>query len=284
MELRYETTEADTFYRAYLGDALNMDEVVSDDQVDLVVTSPPYNIGKEYEEVMEINDYLGFMRQWMQNAERKLSEDGSFWLNIGFRKESDGRQYVPWEYDIYPIIRDEMNISLVQQVVWHYKAGVNCRHRFSPRKETWLYCVSDLDNYTFNLDDVRVPAKYPNQKKDGELKVNPNGKNPGDVWDIPKVTSGKGRASPERTDHPAQYPEEVIERVIKTSTDPGDVILDPFLGSGTTAKVARDLGRSCIGIELDDEYIDEIIQNRVFKDYEPPEGEDDAQMSLDEIS
>lgn len=284
MELRYETTEADTFYRAYLGDALNMDEVVSDDQVDLVVTSPPYNIGKEYEEVMEVNDYLDFMRQWMQNAERKLSEDGSFWLNIGFRKESDGRQYVPWEYDIYPIIRDEMNISLVQQVVWHYKAGVNCRHRFSPRKETWLYCVSDLDNYTFNLDDVRVPAKYPNQKKDGELKVNPNGKNPGDVWDIPKVTSGKGRASPERTDHPAQYPEEVIERVIKTSTDPGDVILDPFLGSGTTAKVARDLGRSCIGIELDDEYMDEIIQNRVFKDYEPPEGEDDAQMSLDEIS
>jgi len=284
MELRYETTDDETFCRAYLGDALHMDEILSDNQVDLIVTSPPYNIGKEYEKVMDLKDYLDFMRQWMQNAEKKLAEDGSFWLNIGFRKQSDGRQYVPWEYDIYPIIRDEMDISLVQQVIWHYKAGVNCRHRFSPRKETWLYCVSDLDDYTFNLDDVRIPAKYPNQKKNGELKVNPNGKNPGDVWDIPKVTSGKGRASPERTDHPAQYPEDVIERIIKTSTDVGDVVLDPFLGSGTTAKVARDLGRSCIGIELDEEYIDEIVRGRVFEDYELPEGEDEEQMSLDEIS
>jgi len=284
MELKYQATEDETFYRAYLGDALNMDEIISDNQIDLVVTSPPYNIGKEYEEVMALNDYLDFMSQWMLKTEDKLAEDGSFWLNIGFRKESDGRQYVPWEYDIYPIIRDEMGISLVQQVIWHYKAGVNCRHRFSPRKETWLYCVSDLDNYTFNLDDVRVPAKYPNQKKNGELKVNPKGKNPGDVWDIPKVTSGKGRASPERTDHPAQYPEDVIERIIKASSDPGDVILDPFLGSGTTAKVARDLGRSCIGIELDENYIDEIVNPRVFKKYDPPKGEGDEQMSLDELS
>ena len=177
-----------------------------------------------------------------------------------------------------------MDISFVQQVIWHYKAGVNCRYRFSPRKETWLYCVSDLDDYTFNLDDVRVPAKYPNQKKDGELKVNPKGKNPGDVWDIPKVTSGKGRASPERTEHPAQYPEEVIERVIKTSSDPGDVIFDPFLGSGTTMKVARDLNRSCIGIELDEEYIDDIIQERVFEDYSSPVDTSDEQMSLDDLA
>jgi len=282
--MKYETTEDETFYRAYLGDALNIDEVISDNQIDLVVTSPPYNIGKEYEEVKALDDYLDFMRQWMLKAEEKLAEDGSFWLNIGFRKESDGRQYVPWEYDIYPLIRDELDISFVQQVIWHYKAGVNCRHRFSPRKETWLYCVSDLDNYTFNLDDVRVPAKYPNQKKDGELKVNPKGKNPGDVWDIPKVTSGTGRASPERTEHPAQYPEDVIERIIKASSDRGDVILDPFLGSGTTAKVARDLGRSCIGIELDENYMDEIIKTRVFDEYEPPTQEDGEQMSLDDLS
>lgn len=284
MELKYEAEDGDTFYRAYLGDALNMDEVVEDNEIDLVVTSPPYNIGKEYEEVMELDDYLDFMRQWMRRTEQKLTKGGSFWLNIGFRKESDGRQYVPWEYDIYPIIRDKLGISLIQQVIWHYKAGVNCRNRFSPKKETWLYCVSDLDDYTFNLDDVRVPAKYPNQKKDGELKVNPKGKNPGDVWDIPKVTSGKGRASPERTDHPAQYPEDVIERIIKVSSDPGDVILDPFLGSGTTAKVARDLGRSCIGFELDEDYMDNIIQSRVFTGYEPPEDEDSGQMSLDDLT
>jgi len=284
MELRYETEDDDLFYRAYLGDSLSMEDVVEENSVDLVVTSPPYNIGKEYEEVVAANDYLDFMQQWMEKAETCLSVDGSFWLNIGFRKESDGRQYIPWEYEVFPIIRDELDISLVQQVIWHYKAGVNCRHRFSPRKETWLYCVADLDDYTFNLDDVRVPAKYPNQKKDGELKVNPKGKNPGDVWDIPKVTSGKNRASPERTDHPAQYPEDVIERIIKASSDPGDVVFDPFLGSGTTMKVARDLGRSCIGIELDEEYMDEIIQERVFTEYTPPVEDDSGQMSLDELT
>ena len=284
MKLKCEAEDGDLFYRAYHGDALNMNEILKSESIDLVVTSPPYNIGKEYEEVIHLDDYLDFMQQWMSKAERTLTTDGSFWLNIGFRKESDGRQYVPWEYEVYPVIRDEMNISLVQQVIWHYKAGVNCRHRFSPRKETWLYCVADLDDYIFNLDKVRVPAKYPNQKKDGELKVNPKGKNPGDVWDIPKVTSGKGRASPERTEHPAQYPEDVIERIIKASSNPGDVVLDPYLGSGTTMKVARDLGRSCIGIELEKEYLDDIVQERVFRDYSPPADEDGGQMSLDELS
>jgi adenine-specific DNA-methyltransferase len=284
MELKYHAEEDDLFYRAYLGDALDMNEIIDKGSIDLVVTSPPYNIGKEYEEVTDLDDYLDFMHQWMAQAETRLTDDGSFWLNIGFRKESDGRQYVPWEYEIYPIIKEDLDISLVQQVIWHYKAGVNCRHRFSPRKETWLYCVADLDDYTFNLDDVRVPAKYPNQKKDGELKVNPKGKNPGDVWDIPKVTSGKGRAPPERTDHPAQYPEDVVERIIKVSTNPGDVIFDPFLGSGTTMKVARDLGRSCIGVEIQEEYMDDIIQERVFTDYSAPTDAADGQMSLDELS
>lgn len=284
MKLRYSTEDDGLFYQAYQGDSLNLEDVVDEDSVDLVVTSPPYNIGKEYEEVMKLDNYLEFMQMWMEKAEGAIKDDGSFWLNIGFRKESDGRQYVPWEYEVYPIIRDKMELSLVQQVIWHYKAGVNCKHRFSPRKETWLYCVADLNDYTFNLDDVRVPAKYPNQKKNGELKVNPKGKNPGDVWDIPKVTSGKGRASPERTDHPAQYPEEVIERIIEVSSNPGDVVLDPFLGSGTTMKVARDLGRSCIGIELDSEYLDKIVQERVFTGYTPPSNADEGQMSLDDLS
>lgn len=284
MELKYEVEDGDEFYRAYLGDALDMKEVVPRGGADLVVTSPPYNIGKEYESVKDSDVYLEFMQSWMSASETRLADDGSFWLNIGFRKEGDGKQYIPWEYELYPVIRDDMNISLVQQVIWHYKAGVNCRHRFSPRKETWLYCVADLDSYTFNLDAVRVPAKYPNQTKNGELKVNPKGKNPGDVWDIPKVTSGTGRASPERTEHPAQYPEEVIKRIIKVSSDPGDVVFDPFLGSGTTMKVARDLGRSCIGIEIDEEYMKDIVHKRVFKNYEPPANGSSDQMSLDDLT
>jgi len=284
MELSYEAYDENTFYKAYLGDCLNLGEIVEQNEIDLVVTSPPYNIGKEYENIMESEDYLDFMQRWMSLAVDALSQDGSFWVNIGFRKKSEGRRYVPWEYDVYPLIRDELNIELIQQVIWHYKAGVNCKNRFSPKKETWLYCVPDIDNYTFNLDDVRVPAKYPNQKKDGELKVNPKGKNPGDVWDIPKVTSGKGRASPERTDHPAQFPKDVIERIIKVSSDPGDVVLDPFLGSGTAMKVARDLRRSCIGIEMNSGYMDDIIRERVFENYTHPDNEDSGQMSLEDLS
>jgi adenine-specific DNA-methyltransferase len=286
MELEYNTHEDGCFYKVYEGDCLNMEEVVDSNEVDLVVTSPPYNIGKEYEDVVDTEEYLNFTEEWTSLVNEVTKEDGSFWLNIGFRKESDGYQYIPWEYEIYPLIKEHTSFSLVQQVIWHYKAGVNCRNRFSPRKETWLYYVNDLDNYTFNLDDVRVPHKYPNQSKNGELKVNPKGKNPGDVWDIKKVTSGSGRSADERTNHPAQYPEEVIERIIKVSSNEGDVILDPFLGSGTTMKVARDLNRSCIGIELEPEYIHDIVYERVFAEYEPPEEEDSEpeQVGLDDVN
>ena len=121
----------------------------------------------------------------------------------------------------------------MQEVVWNYGAGVACRNSFSPRNEKFLWYVKSEKRYTFNLDDVRDPdVKYPNQKKEGKLRCNPNGKNPSDVWTIPKVTSGEKRASSERTLHPAQFPSAVIERVVLASSDPGDLILDPFMGWG----------------------------------------------------
>ena len=107
------------------------------------------------------------------------------------------------------------------------------------------------------MDEIRDPdVKYPNQKKNGKLKCNPLGKNPSDVWSIPKVTSGRNRSSKERTPHPAQFPSAVIDRVVKASSNPGDLVLDPFLGSGTTALVARGLGRLAVGFELRSDYLD----------------------------
>lgn len=254
------------FYEVYNRDFLLADEI-KPSSVDLVVTSPPYNIGKEYEKIMEFDEYLEFTKGWITKVSHFLKPTGVFWLNVGFFKAARGRQYIPWPYHIFHVIEEIGGLELVQEIVWHYGAGVNCMDRFSPRNEKWLFYVKDISKYTFNLDDVRVPHKYPHQYKNGKLKVNPKGKNPGDVWLIKKVTSGTDRSSPERTPHPAQFPEDVVRRIINVCSNPRDVILDPFLGSGTTMKVSRDLGRSCIGYEIESSYIDDIIKRRVFDEY-----------------
>ena len=146
---------------------------------------------------------------------------------------------------------------MVQEIVWHYGAGVAGRKFFSPRNEKFLWYVKNKDNYTFDLDDVRDPnVKYPNQKKHGKIKVNVNGKNPTDVWNFPKVTSGKNRASKERTPHPAQFPAAVIERIVKAASNPHEILLDPFMGSGTTAVVGIDLQRPVVGFEIRKDYCD----------------------------
>jgi len=264
--LHYRDQKSNLFYEVYLKDCRDMAEVKSG-TVDLVVTSPPFNIGKEYEENFSFEEYLDFTRTWVAEVVRVLKPNGSFWLDIGFFKASQDKQYIPWSYYLYHLIKEIGGLYFVQEIVWAYGAGVHCKRKFSPRKETWMFYVKDLDNYKFNLDAVRVPSKYPRQFKNGRLKVNPKGKNPGDVWFVPKVTSGKNRSSPERTFHPAQFPEAVIRRIVKVSTDPGDVVLDPFLGSGTTMKVARDLSRSCIGYEIEQRYVDGIVRKRVFDRY-----------------
>ena len=254
------------FYKVYWKDFLNANEVKKG-TIDLVITSPNYNIGKEYEDNLTFQEYLEFSKEWITIIKDLLKPNGTFWFNIGFFKQSKGAQYIPWAYYIYHIINEIGGLHLIQEVIWHYGAGVNCKNKFSPRNEKWLFYVKNLKKYTFNLDEIRVPHKYPHQYKNGNLKVNPLGKNPGDVWAIPKVTSGENRASPERTSHPAQFPEAIVERLMKVSSNPSDIVLDPFLGSGTTMKVARDLGRSCIGYEKKKEYLEDIVKDRVFHKY-----------------
>ena len=123
--------------------------------------------------------------------------------------------------------------------------------------------MKNQDKYTFNLDEVREPnVKYPNQKKNGKIKVNLKGKNPTDVWQFPKVTSGKNRASKERTPHTAQFPVAVVDRIIKSASNLNEVVLDPFMGSGTTAIVALGLQRQVIGFENRADYC-EIVATRI---------------------
>lgn len=241
----------------YLGDCTDYMSRIFGSPIDLTITSPPYNIGKEYEQNLPLAEYVAWCGKWMSQVHAVTESDGSFWLNLGYVPiESQGRA-VPLPY----LLWDQSPFFLQQEVVWQYGAGVAARRAFSPRNEKFLWYVKNPANYHFDLDSVRDPdVKYPNQKKNGKLRCNPLGKNPGDVWSVAKVTSGSGRASPERTAHPAQYPEAVIERVVKASSEPGDVVLDPFLGSGTTAVVARSLGRKCIGFELRADYLETAIK------------------------
>jgi adenine-specific DNA-methyltransferase len=235
----------------YHSDCLTGLQQLEPDLLDLTVTSPPYNIGKEYESPMPLADYLGWCELWMREIHRLTKYDGAFWLNLGYLEIPEKAKAIPIPY----LLWDRSPFYLIQEVVWNYGAGVSTKRMFAPRNEKFLWYVRSPEDYQFNLDAVRDPnVKYPNQKKNGKLKCNPLGKNPTDVWEIAKVTSGENRASKERTPHPAQFPLALIDRIIKACSDDGDVICDPFMGSGTTAVAALQNGRQVVGFEIREDY------------------------------
>jgi len=243
----------------YCQDCLKGMQKLPDNLVNLTVTSPPYNIGKEYESFITTEDYIGWCSKWMQEIYRITAENGAFWLNVGYFEVKNKGLAVPISY----LLWDKSEFYLLQELVWNYAAGVACKSRFSPRNEKLLWYIKNQQHYTFNLDEVRDPnVKYPNQKKNGKLKCNPLGKNPTDVWQIAKVTSGANRSSKERTAHPAQFPTAMIERVIKSSSNWGELVIDPFMGSGSTAIAALENGRHVIGFEVEEKYI-QIARQRI---------------------
>src|SRR6185437_561349 len=243
----------------YHGDCVELLDRLPEGKIDLTVTSPPYNIGKEYESLRTFESYVSWCEKWMRQIFIATKPFGAFWLNAGYFEVPDKGLAVPIVYYLW----DKSPFYLIQEIVWNYGAGVACRNRLSPRNEKLLWYVKGQAGYTFNLDDIRDPdVKYPNQKKNGKLKCNPLGKNPSDVWQIAKVTSGSNRASPERTAHPAQSPVDLISRAVLASSNPGAIVLDPFMGSGSTAEVALRTGRRAIGFETDERYL-ELSVNRL---------------------
>lgn len=217
----------------------------------LTITSPPYNIGKSYEQVSSLDEYVMWSQRWFASVRSVSMTDASFWLNVGYLPVERKGRAVPIAY----LLWDKTGFFLVQEVVWNYGAGVTSKRAFSPRNEKWLFYVVDENHYTFNLDDVRDPnVKYPNQRKNGKFRCNPLGKNPTDVWQFPKVTSGANRSSRERTPHPAQFPLGVVERIVRVCSNGGEVILDPFSGSGSTGIAAVGSGRVYIGFEKRADY------------------------------
>lgn len=243
----------------YKMDCTEFMESLNSNIIDLTITSPPYNIGKEYEKTVKNEDYLEWCEKWLNQIYQSTSQFGSFWLNLGYFEIPEKGKCVPISY----LLWDKSPFYFLQEIVWSYGAGVATKKYYSPRNEKYLWYVKNPNRYIFNLDDVRDKnVKYPNQKKNGKLKCNPLGKNPSNVWNIPKVTSGRNRSSAERVDHPAQFPIAILDRIIKASSNRDDLIFDPFIGSGSVAVSAIQNDRMVVGCEINEKYL-EIAKDRI---------------------
>lgn len=241
------------------GDCLDLLPQIPDEFVKLVVTSPPYNLGKPYEDRLNLNDYLNQQRRVIEECLRVLDDRGSICWQVG--NYVDNSEIIPLDVVLYPIFAS-LGLHLRNRIVWHFGHGLHASKRFSGRYEVILWFTKS-NKYTFNLDAVRVPQKYPKKKyfkgpKRGELSGNPLGKNPSDVWEIPNVKANHI----EKTIHPCQFPVELVERLVLAMTNEGDWVLDPFIGVGTTAIAALMHGRKAIGAEIMPEYV-EIARRRI---------------------
>lgn len=243
----------------YEGNCLDLLSQIPDKFVKLVVTSPPYNLGKPYEDRLHLGEYLAQQRQVIEECVRVLNNTGSICWQVG--NYVNKGEIVPLDIVLYPIFF-ELGLKLRNRVVWQFGHGLHASKRFSGRYEVVLWFTKSND-YTFNLDAIRVPQKYPNKKyfkgpKKGQLSGNPLGKNPGDIWEIPNVKANHV----EKTIHPCQFPVELVERLVLSMTNERDWVLDPFMGVGSTAIAALMHNRHVVGAELMQEYI-QITKERI---------------------
>ena len=245
-------------------DSLDAQTKINSNLFDLAITSPPYNIGKEYERIMSIDDYIEWTGKWTTQTARMLANDGTLLLNLGYLSIEEKGRAVPLPY----LLWDKIPLFLNQEIIWNYSAGVACKNYLSPRNEKILWYVKNKDNYTFNLDAIRDKnVKYPNSKRNGKLRVNTLGKNPSDVWEIAKVTTGTNRSSLERTPHPCQFPIDLVDRMVLGFSNKNDIVFDPFVGSGSTIESCIKHQRYCIGFEIRQDYC-RIAKNRILQIYD----------------
>ncbi len=247
-------------------DALSFMRNMPDEKVQLILTSPPYNIGKEYETKTNILKYLAKMKPIINQIARVLKPGGSVCWQVG--NYVDNGEVFPLDIFFYSMFKGA-GLKLRNRIIWHFGHGLHCKNRFSGRYETILWFTKG-DNYVFNLDAVRIPSKYPGKRyykgdKKGQLSGNPLGKNPedvwvlnkvaedwdGQIWDIPNVKSNH----PEKVDHPCQFPVELVERCVLALSQEGDIVYDPFVGVGSTIIGALKNRRIGYGTELEGKYI-----------------------------
>ena len=255
---KFEDLVFNSEYNIILGDTLKNLSNFEDNKFDLIITSPPYNIGKEYETKQSIEKYLEQQDEVIEQLTRVTSLRGSICWQIGNYVKNG--EIFPLDIFYYQIFKKH-NLKLRNRIIWHFGHGLHASKRFSGRYETILWFTKG-DKYIFNLDSVRVPSKYPGKRhfkgpKKGQLSGNPNGKNPSDIWEIivddwenglwniPNVKSNH----PEKTEHPCQYPIELVERCVLALTNEDSWILDPYAGVGSTLIASIKNNRNVIGIE-----------------------------------
>lgn len=235
----------------FLGDCLTFLRSLPEKCVDLIVSSPPYNLGKEYEARKALDLYLEEQTVVLKECVRVLKPTGSLFWQVG--AFSDKGMLIPLDIRFFPIL-ESLGLIPRNRITWIRQHGLHARKKFSCRHETILWFTASND-YIFDLDAIRVPQKWQNKKhyrgdKRGQLSCNPNGKNPGDIWVFRNVKHNHE----EQTIHPCQFPEDLIARIVLSTTKPGGIVLDPYMGAGTVAVVARDHDRHFIGAELDEKY------------------------------
>jgi DNA modification methylase len=267
----FELIDPNTHYQVIHGDCLNVLEKIDDGRFQLIITSPPYNIGKSYETKTSIENYLKSQEDIIRQLIRTLSEDGNLCWQVG--NYLDKGEVYPLDIYYYHIFK-KYGLKLRNRIIWHFGHGLHASNRFSGRYETILW-FSKTKDYIFNLDDVRIPAKYPGKlhfkgAKRGLPSGNPLGKNPSDIWEIvvndwetamwniPNVKSNH----PEKTDHPCQFPIELVERCVLALSNENSWVLDPFAGAGSTLIAAIKNKRNTIGIEKEEEYC-KIAEQRI---------------------
>lgn len=259
----FEYINKDISYRIVNDDCLNALKSIEDEKFDLIISSPPYNIGKSYEVKTTIENYLETQQNIIAELVRTLSKEGNLCWQVGNYVERG--EVFPLDIFYYQLFKKH-GLKLRNRIIWHFGHGLHASNRFSGRYETILW-FSKTDNYIFNLDNVRIPAKYPGKlhfkgEKKGQPSGNPLGKNPSDIWqvilsdweaamwDIPNVKSNH----PEKTIHPCQFPIELVERCVLALTNEKSWVLDPFAGVGSTLIAAVKNNRHAFGVEKEFEY------------------------------
>lgn len=247
------------------GNCLDTLDSLPENSVKLIVTSPPYNLDKEYETKAALDDYLAALEPIIDKLCAVLAENGSICWQVGNFVE-DGEVF-PLDMYFYGIFKKK-GMRLRNRIIWYFDHGLHAKKRFSGRYETLLWFTKS-SSYTFNLDPVRVPAKYPGKRNYkpgpnyGKPSGNPLGKNPSDIWkimieeweeglwNIPNVKANH----PEKTLHPCQFPIELVERCVLAFTDENDIVLDPFSGVGSAMLAALKQNRRAVGCEMHADYI-----------------------------
>lgn len=275
VEPLFEYIKQGICYEMQNNDCLTVLKKIENEKFDLILTSPPYNVGKSYETKTSIEKYLGTQEEIISELVRTLSETGNLCWQTG--NYIDKGEVFPLDIYYYQIFK-KYGMKLRNRIIWYFGHGLHASNRFSGRYETILW-FSKTDDYIFNLDNVRIPSKYPGKRhfkgpKKGQLSGNPLGKNPSDIWeiieqdwdkamwDIPNVKSNH----PEKTEHPCQFPIELVERCVLALTNENSWVLDPFAGTGSTLIGAIKNNRNAIGIEKEKSYCE--IANKRLSDLE----------------